>query len=304
VRLWLAGEPQLSTQHLLQRAKEHDFLGSKTAFYALVASLRTRHSVPRSTIEGLPGEISQHDFGHVDLNFTDGSKRRCIFFASRLEYSRYTAVTLVDDVHVETLVRCLARDFIKFGGLPLLAVFDRPRSIVDTWGKSGEAAWLNAAFAQAIVDLGVGVELCAPRSRKRKQDPERIARWVKESFFDHGPFRDLTELQLRLEAWHIDVNQRSPAQSTGEIPETRRQQELARLRPIKVVPEELALRLPIVVSPTGGVRFDGVEYAMPAEAVHLAGTLFLYERRLRIVAGAFDVRHERRTRARGVAALP
>ena len=39
--------------------------------------------------EGLPGEFSQHDFGHVDVKFVDGRKQRVHFFASRLKYSRF-----------------------------------------------------------------------------------------------------------------------------------------------------------------------------------------------------------------------
>lgn len=292
VRLWLADEPELSTRQLLRRAKEHAFSGSKTAFYELVARLRIAPRTAPWLTDSLPGEISQHDVGRVDLTFGDGSNRRLSFFASRLKYSRYVAVTLVHDERVETLVRCLARDFVKFGGLPLLAVFDRPISIVDTWRKSGQAASLDAAFAQAIVDLGVGVELCAPRSRKRS--PERIAKWVKESFFEPDQFRDVEALQLALEAWHVDVNWRCPSRATAEIPEIRRRREQVRLRPIKFVPDELALRIAIVVGPAGDVWFEGVKYALSSEAMHLPGTLFLYEHRLRIVAGRFEVEHQRR----------
>ncbi len=85
--------------------------------------------------EGLPGEFSQHDFGHVDVRFVDGRKKRVHFFASRLKYSRFVAVSLVDNEQTETIVRCLARHFVCFGGLPLLAVFDRPRTIVKKSGK-------------------------------------------------------------------------------------------------------------------------------------------------------------------------
>ena len=57
------------------------------------------------------------------------------FFASRLKYSRVVAVTLVENERVETLLRCVARHFVAFGGLPLMAVFDRPRTIVKKGGK-------------------------------------------------------------------------------------------------------------------------------------------------------------------------
>jgi hypothetical protein len=41
------------------------------------------------------------------------------------------------------------------------------------------------------------------------------------------------------------------------IPETRRQEELARLGPVKVFPEKLALRVPIFVAPTAEILFEG-----------------------------------------------
>jgi transposase len=140
--------------------------------------------------EGLPGEFSQHDFGHVDVTFVDGRRKRVHFFASRLKYSRYAHVTLVDNERIETIIRCLARDFVKFGGLPLMAVFDRPKTIVKKGGKGRDVEAYNATFAQAIVDIGVGVEMCSPRSGNQKGTVEKLVGWVKSSFFKHRKFQD------------------------------------------------------------------------------------------------------------------
>ena len=49
-----------------------------------------------------------------------------------------------------------------------MAVFDRPKTIVMKGGKGREVQEYNATFAQAIVDIGVGVEMCAPRSGNQK----------------------------------------------------------------------------------------------------------------------------------------
>jgi transposase len=304
VRLWLEEAPDLPTQELLRRAKEVAYPGSKTAFYTLVASIRVKHSTPVVRFEGLPGEFSQHDFGHVDVKFVDGRKKRVHFFASRLKYSRYVAVTLVDNERVETVVRGLARDFTKFGGLPLMAVFDRPRTIVKKGGKGRDVEEFNATFAQAIVDIGVGVEMCAPRSGNQKGSVERLVGWVKGSFFKHRKFQDETDLDAQLAVWHVEVNTKTPSRATGEIPEKRRQQELQRFRPIKVFPEDLALRFPIFVGPTAEVVFEGVPYSMHPDATLVAGTLFLHETRVRIVAGRFDVVHERRAKGDPPAPLP
>ena len=95
VLTWLSEAPDLPTQELLRRAKEAGYDGHKTAFYALVAGARPPRATPVVRFEGLPGEFSQHDFGHVDVRFVSGEVRRVHFFGSRLKYSRHVEVTLV-----------------------------------------------------------------------------------------------------------------------------------------------------------------------------------------------------------------
>lgn len=304
VSKWIDEDPELPTQELLRRAKEAGYAGKKTAFYALVSGLRPPKGTPVVRFEGLPGEFSQHDFGHVDVKFVDGRQKRIHFFASRLKYSRFARVTLVDNERVETIVRCLARDFAAFGGLPLMAVFDRPKTIVLKGGKGREVEAFNATFAQAIVDIGVGVEMCAPRSGNQKGSVERIVGWVKGAFFKPRKFQDEVDLEAQLAVWHREVNFETKNRASGEIPETRRQQELVRLRPVKVFPENLALRFPVFVGPTAEVFFEGLAYSMPPAATHIAGTLFLYEDRLRIVAGRFEAEHRRRKKGEPAAPLP
>jgi transposase len=304
VRAWLAEEPELPTQELLRRAREAGYDGNKSAFYALVAAARPVRATPVVRFEGLPGEFSQHDFGHVDVRFVDGRKKRVHFFASRLKYSRYVAVSPVEDERVETLVRSLARHFVAFGGRPLMAVFDRPRTIVTKGGKGRDVEAFNATFAQAIVEIGVGVEMCAPRSGNQKGSVERLVGWVKSSFFKPRKFVDEADLRAQLAAWLIEANTRTPSRATGVIPEKRRQEELPRLRPIQVLPEKLALRIPITIGPTAELLFEGVPYSMPPEATHVPGTLFLYEDRLRIVAGRYEAVHRRRKKGEPPAPLP
>jgi transposase len=304
VGAWLQEAPTLPTQELLRRAKEVGYSGSKTAFYALVAGVRPPRAVPVVRFEGLPGEFSQHDFGHVDVTFVDGRKKRVHFFASRLKYSRFAAVTLVLNENVETIVRNLARHFVAFGGLPLMAVFDRPKTIVKKSGRGRAVEEYNSMFAQAIIDIGVGIEMCAPRSGNQKGTVEAIVKWVKNSFFKPRKFQDDADLEAQLVAWLEEVNQKTASRATGVIPEMRRQEELARLRPIKVFPETLALRVPVFVGPTAEVMFEGLPYSMPPRATHIAGTLFLYEDRLHIVAGRFEAHHRRRKKGDPPAPLP
>ena len=152
----LAEKADLPSVEVLRRVREGGYTGGKSALYGLVASLRPKEVKPLVRFEGLPGEFSQHDFGQVDVEFTDGTTRRIRFFASRLKYSRCIRVSLVKDETVESLVRSLARHLDSWGGAPLLCVFDRPKTVALKWRRNGEVAEWNPVFACATLEMASG----------------------------------------------------------------------------------------------------------------------------------------------------
>lgn len=304
VRGWLESEPDLPTQELLRRAVEAGFEGAKSSFYSLVAGLRPPRAAPIVRFEGLPGEFSQHDFGQVDVRFADGRIKRVHFFASRLKYSRFVLVTIVPNQRTETLVRALVKHFHAFGGVPLLAVFDRPRTIVTKSGRGRAVEVFNTTFAEVMLELGVGIEMCAPRSGEQKGTVEHLVKWVKNTFFKHRTFVDEADLEAQLAAWVRKVNHDTPNRATGELPETLRRAELPRLRPVRVLPEKLAIRVPACVGPTAEVVFETVSYSMPPRAAGMPATIFAFEDRLRIVAGSHVAEHARRQPGALPARLP
>ena len=146
--------------------------------------------------------------------------------------------------------------------------------------------------------------MCAPRSGNQKGSVERIVGWVKNSFFKVRRFQDRADLVRQLEAWLVEVNTKTPSRAHGLIPETRRREELPRLRRVRVTPESLALRVPIVVTPTAEVRHDGGVYSMPPETHGMAGTIHVFEQRVRIVVGTHVVEQRRRHKGDPPARLP
>jgi transposase len=289
----LAQEPELLSLEILRRARLTGYTGGKTALYDLIHSIRPRPARLVTRFEGLPGEFSQHDFGEVDVRFLDGSKERVHFFASRLKYSRWTEVSLVEDQTVESLVRALADHFAAIGGIPLLAVFDRPKTIALSWGRDGVVTEWNSTFAGVALDLGLGIELCWPKSPQQKGSVENLVGWVKGSFFKQRRFLDREDLLRQLREWLLEVNTERPSRATSVIPAERMNEERPRLRPLKVSPADLALRIPVSVGPTGEVLHDTHGYSMPPDSMGIPGTLYLYRDRVRIVAGRFEAVHTR-----------
>ena len=305
VRAWLATEPMVPTQELLRRAqKDKGYAGKKSAFYAIVAALRPKVAPPVVLFDGVPGEFSQHDFGEVDVRYGDGTVERIHFFASRLKYSRFAQVSIVDNQRVESLIRGLCRHFQAFGGVPLLAVFDRPRTVVLETGSGRDVRRFNATFAQAILEMGCGVEMCAARSGNQKGSVEAIVKWVKNSFFKGRVFRDRADLEAQLADWLHETNTARPNRATNVIPETRRQEELPRLRPLAVLPESLAMRVPTTVGPSGHIVFEGARYMVAPEATNCPATLFVYEDRIRIEAGRHVSEQRRRTKSEPIEVAP
>ena len=289
----LAQDPALLSVEIFRRAKLAGYPGGKSALYDLIQAIRPKTPRPLVRFEGLPGEFSQHDFGQVDVRFLAGTKKRIHFFASRLKYSRWVEVTIVPDEGAETLVRTLVDHFVAIGGLPLLAVFDRPKTVALAWTKDGQVTEWNALFAGVALDLGLGIEVCWPSRPEQKGSIENLVGWVKGSFFKQRRFLDDADLLTQLAEWRTEVNTQRPCRATRVIPAVRLEEERARLRSVKVAPAQLALRVPIVVGPTAAVLHDTHPYSMPPDAIGIPGTLFLYRDRVRIVAGRFEAIHQR-----------
>lgn len=290
----LKDEPTLRSVELLHRARHAGYTGGKSAIYALAQTLRPRVVTPLVRFEGLPGEFSQHDFGEVRVRYQNEDDEIVHFFASRLKYSRWAEVTLVADEQVESLVRALVEHVAAFGGIPLVAVFDRPKTVALKWGRDGVVTEWNATFAGVALDLGLGVEVCWPYRPQEKGSVENLVGWVKGSFFKQRRFLDRVDLAQQLREWLTETNTVRPSRATGVPPAARIGDERARLRPLKIAPPDLALRIPVSVSPMGVVLHDGHPYSMPPDAIGLPGTLYLYRDRVRIVAGRFGAEHQRK----------
>jgi transposase len=304
VKQLLTDEPDLMSLEILRRARLRGYDGAKSALYELVASERSEPSKFHMRFEGLPGEFSQHDFGEVDVRFIDGHRRRVHFFASRLKWSRWAEVSLVDDQTAETLVRNTLDHFVAFGGVPLCAVFDRPKTVALKWGRDGKITEWNPTFAYAAMEIGFTAEVCWAYQPQQKGAVEAIVKWVKNSFFKQRRFHDMDDLRTQLREWLDQVNGDRPSRATGVPPATRLLEEQARLRPPRVAPDELALRVPITVGPTAQVTHDLHAYSMPPTACGIPGTLYLYRDRVRIVAGRHEAVHPRKFGSREDSMLP
>lgn len=288
----LLKDPHLKSLEIVRRAKLAGYDGGKSALYAVIASVRPRRSRPLGQQDKIPGEIIRHGLGQIDVVFADGRSAAINFLVSRLEYSRWTAVSLVADQGVETLVRTLLQHLQGVGGVPFLAAFDRPRPVATRTDADGQVLEWDPAFAYAMVQIGLGVEVRARRGADRGPGTN-LGNWIKHAFFRERTFVDEADLERQLAAWVDTLNATASPESGDQPPSVLITEERQRLRALRATPEGLALRLPVVVGQRGTVVFDDQSYSMPTEAVGLCGALYLYPDRVVIVAGRHEATHTR-----------
>src|SRR6266566_2271888 len=147
VERWLQEDRTVPSGEIIRRLREdHGYRGGKSALYELIRRLRPVPVAPLVRFEGVPGEFSQHDFGMVSVRYVTGVVERVRFFASRLKWSRFVDVTLVPDEREEALIRGLLHALEAFRGVPLVTVWDNPKTVV--LARKGEQIVWNPVFGQ------------------------------------------------------------------------------------------------------------------------------------------------------------
>jgi hypothetical protein len=283
----LLKEPNLKSLDVVKRARLAGYEGGKSALYAVIATVRPRKSRPLGHQEKIPGEVIRHGVGQADVRFQDGQLTTVNFLVSRLEYSRWTGVSVIPDQGIETLLRTLVGHLQLAGGVPFLSAFDRTKPIAPRTDQDGQVLEWDSAFAYAMVEIGVGVEIRARRGAERGPGTN-LANWVKQAFFRERQFNNEHDLERQLGDWTAVWNSASCPEAGNRTPLDRLAEERQRFRPLRVSPQGLALRFPVVVGQRSTVLFEGQSYAMPAESAGLCGVLHLYPNKVVVVAG----RHE------------
>ncbi len=224
----LARDPDIQSLEILRQVREHGYRGGKSALYALAATVRAEARGPLSTAEDRPGAVSQHDFAGVNLRMHDGTIRRAAFLVSRLSFSSWVEATLLPDDGIEALVGALYDHFAALGGVPLLAAFNHARLVVLRSDREGRPVEWHPALSGALLELGVGVDLCDPRRRGRRGESWDLCAWLKSEFFRPRAFADRASVHCELASWLEGINARGVAARIAE--------DRARLRPLRVAP--------------------------------------------------------------------
>jgi transposase len=285
VESWLKEDPSVGSGVLLERLRHEGCATKKSAVYDFIRKLRPPKAEGVARFEGVAGEFSQHDFGQFRLKYTDTGETEVVhFFASRLKYSRLSRVLLLPDEKLERLCFALVDAFNFFGGLPLISVFDNPKTLVIKHERP-DPVW-NQTFAQFAAEIDMTPMAHWPRRPQEKGSVENLVGFVKSNFFKVHKFRNRADLEEKLETWHRETNDERPSRATGEIPRVRFLLEEPRLKESRIPEDGYALRHTRVVRTDGYCEFNGLRYFAGLGYVGRSLTVRVSRDQVAIFAGA------------------
>lgn len=293
----LESESHLATAELLRRARDlWAYNGEKTAFYKLVKSIRKPKGLgaePIVRFEGVAGEYAQFDFGERWMTYSDTKRRKVIVFVGRLKFSRHVHVEVVPDQKAETLVRAVVGCLAVWGCVPLIWVFDNPKTVRTS--NIGDPIVIHPYLAGLAAELNAAVLLCTPHQPQQKGSVERGVGWFKNSFLAQRNFLDVADMTSQAAQWLEDVNQRRVSDATGVIPAVRLEHERAVLvgRTLPFTPASFALRIPLTVLPTGMIHVMGTSYSVDPTKVGAPAIALLRGEEVEIVISGKRCTHRR-----------
>ena len=206
--------------------REISVLGYSGRVRILQEYMRSLKLVPTEEVlvrfETEPGQQMQVDWAHFVY---DGKK--FYVFAAVLGYSRSSFVEFVEDMQIDTLLRCHENAFEYFGGIPKEILYDNMKTIViarDAYGSNQHR--FNQLFFDFAKYHGFIPRLCKPYRAKTKGKVERFIKYLRNSFFvplcatakQSGQALDLITTNFECTKWLNEIANRRLHQTTKQMP--------------------------------------------------------------------------------------
>lgn len=169
-----------------------------------------------------PGQQMQMDWAH----FVHDGKKFYAFMAV-LGFSRVAYVEFVEDMQIDTLLKCHENAFEYFGGITKEILYDNMKTvIIERHAYGSDQHRLNQIFCDFAKYHAFVPRLCRPYRAKTKGKVERFVRYLRESFFvplyatakQSGQELDLATINCECTKWLNEVANQRIHQTTKQVP--------------------------------------------------------------------------------------
>jgi transposase len=147
-----------------------------------------------------PGVQMQSDLGEI-MTTVAGRKRKVIFSANTLGYSRRFFFWCMDSKDAHHMYEGIIRAFEHFGGVPEEVLVDNEKPLVLSHPR-GWRPRFNEGFLDLAGHYGFRPRACRPNRAQTKGKDERMVGYVKHNFFQrYRSFESLDHMNRLAEKW-------------------------------------------------------------------------------------------------------
>jgi transposase len=270
----LQSHPYTATQ-IYQQLRDAGYVGGISIVKQYVSEVRPPRKPAFLTLAFAPGECAQVDWGQFGSVAVGGTRRRLSFFVMVLCHSRMLDVQFTAAETMEHFLDCHVNAYNGFGGVPAKTMVDNLRCAVLRH-TPGQPVLLNPRYKDFADHHGTEVVACGVGQPQEKGRVENAVAYVKKNFLAGRQITSLQALNADVRQWLDTVANVRVHGTTHRQPLELFAAEKAALRPLPIVPYDVAVIRPGRANSQFRVIVETNRYSVPAVHAGAPVTLKLY----------------------------
>ena len=270
----LQSHPYTSAQ-IFQQVRQAGYTGGISIVKQYVSEVRPPRKPAFLTLAFAPGECAQVDWGQFGSIAIGSTRRRLSFFVMVLCHSRMLYVRFTPAETMEHFLDCHVNAFNYFGGTPAKTMVDNLKSAV-LQHPFGRPALLNPRYKDFAGHYGTEIVPCGVGQPQEKGRVENAVAYVKKNFLAGREIIRLDALNADVRQWLDTVANERIHGTTHRKPVDLFAAEKAALRPLPILPYDVAAIRPARANSQFRVIVETNRYSVPAEHAGTPVTLKLY----------------------------
>jgi transposase len=268
---WLETYPYSSVQ-IFQRLRENGYAGGITIVKDYVQKVRPRPAKGFLTLTFAPGECAQVDWGQYGTVSVGSTRRRLSFFVMVLCYSRMMYVEFTVSESMEHFLDCHQNAFHFFGAVPGSIMVDNLKCAVIR-RLVGLGPVFNPRYQDFANHYGFEIRACSVGKGNEKGRVENGVGYVKKNFLAGLEIPNFSSVNAAARHWLEQTANVRIHGATHQQPVALYPKDKEALRPLPVMPYDVATVRPIRANNRFRVTLDTNRYSVPAEYASAAMTL-------------------------------
>ena len=269
-----------SAAQVFARLKEAGYDGGYTILKTFIRSVRPMPRPAFLTLQFVPGQCAQVDWGSWGSVQVGNTRRQLSFFALVLCSSRMLYVEFTLGQTQEHFLGCHERAFTFLGGVPLEVWVDNCKTAVLSHPPGGTPVF-NPRYLDFARHYGFAIKACGPHHPQSKGRVESAVGYIKGNFLAGLDPKEFAPINAAARLWldgvanvrcHGETKLRPVDQWAAERPHLQR----------LAAPYDCAVVRPVPVTNRCRVVVDANRYSVPPRYASRTLTLKLYTERLRL----------------------